>query len=333
MSIINDRFGLDLEESTLRKFYHRSLVKYGVSSYQYVQAMNEQSFQTVRMFAVKLAKMINEPDLNIVYFDEAGFNLWLRHRKTWGLQGRPVKMVLNKIRGKGVTVFGAIGVHMPKPLFVMERTTNAHNFMRFLKRLRRMFADDGRPIHMVLDNHRAHHTLQAKAYAVKKDIVFHFMPSYSPELNAIEPLWSVLKRDFKRRMLDHRVDRVEEHFFRQILSQTLEAISPETQRRAARFNNRRFLLRCIEELLAEAPRPMEESKSDSNRDLNDVERRLMQSFVSASANELDQHGDSESHEDELSSIAGSDSPFSSDDDAPGVNNMSALNSSKAERNA
>ena len=40
------------------------------------------------------------------------------------------------------------------------------------------------------------------------------MPPYSPELNAIEPLWSVLKRDFKKRMLDHRVYRVEEHFFR-----------------------------------------------------------------------------------------------------------------------
>ena len=91
-----------------------------------------------------------------------------------------------------------------------------------------MFADDERPIHLVLDNHRAHHTLQAKAYAVKKNIQFHFMPPYSPELNALEPLWSVLKRDFKQRMLDHRAYRVEEHFFRQILGETLEAVTAET---------------------------------------------------------------------------------------------------------
>jgi transposase len=187
--------------------------------------MNENSFHKVRLFAVRLARMISQPDLNLVYFDEAGFNLWMRHRKTWGTRDHPVKMVLNKLRGKGVTVFGAIGVHMPKPLFIIERTTNSHNFIRFLRRLRKMFADDERTIHMVLDNHRAHHTLQAKAYAVKKNIEMHFLPPYSPELNAIEPLWSVLKRNFKQRMLDQRVHRVEEHFFRQILSQTLEAIS------------------------------------------------------------------------------------------------------------
>ena len=63
--------------------------------------MNEACFHRVRMFAVKLARMIEQPALNLVYFDEASFNLWMRHRKTWGLQGCPVKMVLNKVRGKG----------------------------------------------------------------------------------------------------------------------------------------------------------------------------------------------------------------------------------------
>ena len=210
-------FGVRLAKQSLQAFYWKHHVKYGVSSYQYVQAMNENSFHQVRMFAVKLAKMIAEGDFNMVYFDEASFNLWMRHRRTWGMQGRPVKMLLNKIRGKGVTVFGAIGSLMPKPLFVMERTTNSHNFMRFLRRLRKLFEHDDRTIHLILDNHRGHHTLEAKAYAVKKKIALHFMPPYSPELNAIEPLWSVLKRDFKSRMLDHRVDRVEEPFFRQIL--------------------------------------------------------------------------------------------------------------------
>ena len=177
------------------------------------------------MFAVKLAKMIAEDEFNMVYFDEASFNLWLRHRKTWGMQGRPVKMVLNKVRGKGVTVFGAIGTHMPKALFTMERTTNSRNFINFLRRLRRLFKDDVRTIHLILDNHRGHHTLEAKKYATEKRIALHFMPPYSPELNAIEPLWSVLKRDFKSRMLEHRSFPVEEHFFRKLLWESLESIT------------------------------------------------------------------------------------------------------------
>jgi len=246
-------------------------------------------------------------------------------------------MLLNKVRGKGVTVFGAVGSLMPKPLFIMERTTNSHNFMRFLRRLRKLFEQDDRTIHLILDNHRGHHTLEAKAYAVKKKIALHFMPPYSPELNAIEPLWSVLKRDFKSRMLEHRVDRVEEPFFRQILWETLQAITPEQGQHAARFNNRKFLLRCIEELLEkQPPHSVEESKSEAVPEIGEEDRRLLQSFISASANELQHISDAESSEDDLSSIErGRESPFSSgDDDIPPIDNSnnSILNSENAERN-
>lgn len=206
---IQKKFNVRVGVATLQDFYRKHSVKYGVSSYQYVQAMNEKSFHAVRMFAVKLAKMIAQPNLNMVYFDEASFNLWMRHRKTWGHQGCPVKMVLNKVRGKGITVFGAIGTQMPKALFCMESTTNQEYFRRFLRRLRKLFEHDERTIHVILDNHRAHHTNLIRDYAKKKNIELHFMPPYSPELNAIEPLWSVLKRDFKTRMLENRVFKVE----------------------------------------------------------------------------------------------------------------------------
>ena len=86
------------------------------------------------------------------------------------------------------------------------------------------------------------------------------MPPYSPELNAIEPLWSVLKRDFKSRMLEHRVYKVEQSDFRRILWDTLESITVEQQKHAARHNNRKFLLRCIDELLGKPQEDAEESK-------------------------------------------------------------------------
>ena len=53
----------------------------------------------------------------------------------------------------------------------------------------------------------------------------------------------------------------------------------------------------------------------------------MQSFISASANELDQHDDSESLEDEILNINPGDSPSSSDDDDANANipsNMSGM---------
>ena len=89
-------------------------------------------------------------------------------------------------------------------------------------------------------------------------------------------------------------------------------------------------MRCIEEVLAKEQHPVEESKSDVNED----ERRLLESFVIASANDIGEIDDSDLEEDEMSSIQGAESPVSSDDDLPRNfnNNISALNSEHAERN-
>ena len=81
---------------------------------------------------------------------------------------------------------------------------------------------------------------------------------------------------------------------------------------------------------------VEESKSEAVPELQEDEVRLLQSFISASANELQHISDGESPEEELSSIQrGGDSPFSSGDDDISRNennNNSVLNSENAQRN-
>ncbi len=47
---------------------------------------------------------------NIVFIDETSVNMWMRIRMTYSTREEPVKLPLNKIRGQGVTIFGAIGV-------------------------------------------------------------------------------------------------------------------------------------------------------------------------------------------------------------------------------
>jgi transposase len=137
-----------------------------------------------------------------VYFDEASFNLWLRNRKTWTPVDEPIRYPLTKCRGKGVTVMGAISQHLKKPLFTLETSTNSVAFMAFLKKLRGLFKlSRSIRVTIVLDNHKAHHNLQVKELAEGLNFELMFMPPYSPEFNCIEALWSVLKRDFKQRVL------------------------------------------------------------------------------------------------------------------------------------
>jgi len=53
-----------------------------------------------------------------------------------------------------------------------------------------------------------------------------FMPPYSPEFNCIEALWSVIKRDFKKRVLDLRQVTIGDDLFRQLLQDSVNAIKP-----------------------------------------------------------------------------------------------------------
>jgi hypothetical protein len=72
--------------------------------------------------------------------------------------------------------------------------------MKFLQLLR-----DAEPtntkIFLVADNHRAHHKLEVVEIANRLNIEFVFLPAGTPEMNSIEALWSVIKRDFKSRLI------------------------------------------------------------------------------------------------------------------------------------
>ena len=75
------------------------------------------------------------------------------------------------------------------------------------------------------------------------------MPPYTPELNSIESLWSVVKRDFKRRMYDNKEVNVSQVQFTKVLQESLDAITPAVQQKAARFNNRKYLHRMLQRLV------------------------------------------------------------------------------------
>ena len=69
----------------------------------------------------------------------------------------------------------------------------------------------------MLDNAKAHTNKESKLLAEELNIELLFMPPYTPEFNCIEALWSVLKRDFKRRVLEEVAVSVSDQRFREHL--------------------------------------------------------------------------------------------------------------------
>ena len=90
--------------------------------YQFSQARKVPLADT-QSFVVDLARRVEQDQL-IVYFDETSCNMWMRKRMTWCTRDRPVRMILNPNRGKGVTVMGAIGHRLPFGVFGLAKTTN-----------------------------------------------------------------------------------------------------------------------------------------------------------------------------------------------------------------
>jgi putative transposase len=79
---------------------------------------------------------------------------------------------------------------------------------------------------IVLDNAKAHHTQEVKKIAKKLNFELMFMPPYSPEFNCIEALWSVIKRDFKKRVIERKQVSIPDELFRELLLESLDAITP-----------------------------------------------------------------------------------------------------------
>ena len=249
--------GVRVSWQVLRNFYRKNGVRYLFGNYAYQQSLAVKR-STILDFALELAQMIKE-NKAIVFFDESSFNMWMRPRKTWHNPEEPVTIMINKDRGHNVTVYGAIGEKLARPVFMQGVSTRRDLVVEFLKKLR---AECGLPkltsIHLVLDNHRSHYTTEVTEVLQSNNIVPHFMPPYTPEFNSIEALWGWVKRDVKKRMAQSRLIKktLRQKEFEVLLQQCLDSITVEQQAHAARQNNREFMFRILGECIQREESPL-----------------------------------------------------------------------------
>ncbi len=97
---------------------------------------------------------------------------------------------------QGVNMISALANSGELRFSIFEGRFTAQVFIEFLDRLIRSIPD--RKIHLVCDNHTAHHAKLVKKWVAERAdrIELHFMPAHSPELNPDEQL----NQDVKRHM-------------------------------------------------------------------------------------------------------------------------------------
>ena len=99
----------------------------------------------------------------------------------------------------------------------------------------------------MLDRHASHKSQDTAKLAAELNFELLLMPPHTPELNSIEALWSVIKRDFKQRAESMNMVRMQQEEFEELLQSCLDDVTPRQQSEAAHRNNRHYLHQCIED--------------------------------------------------------------------------------------
>lgn len=130
----------------------------------------------------------------MVYQDEAVFQQAGTVIRTWALVGIGVKILSPPVR-QSIKVMGAVRIG-PNPQWHSRfvKVFNAETYIEFLNQLIGYYR--GTKVHLITDNAPYHKAPKVRDWLKGKEalIEFHFLPSYSPKLNAVEYVWRKTKR-------------------------------------------------------------------------------------------------------------------------------------------
>jgi transposase len=131
-------------------------------------------------------------DMVLLYTDETHIRSYQALRATWAEVGKQ-KQIPTYRHHASVTLFGAVNVLNGKVITQQALACNTESFLEFVKRILQTY--QGKYVLLVLDNARIHHAKQVQEFLREHEdqIMFFFLPPYSPQLNPIERLWKWLK--------------------------------------------------------------------------------------------------------------------------------------------
>lgn len=130
----------------------------------------------------------------LIFQDEVSFKLAGSIYRHWALKGIGCEVMSPPTRNS-LKVMGAVTTgDRPKFHFRFVNWFNSDSFLAFLNQLISRYK--GRKIHLIVDNARYHKSSKVKQWLKDKDhlIELHYLPPYSPELNAAESVWKETRR-------------------------------------------------------------------------------------------------------------------------------------------
>jgi putative transposase len=112
----------------------------------------------------------------------------------WSKKGKQPKICQPQRKKERRTIFGCVCPCSGELVTQVSKQGNMRNFFSFLLKVSRTFK--GKKVYMVLDNVRFHHAKRLVPILEKyrERIEFVFLPPYSPDLNPIERVWWLMRK-------------------------------------------------------------------------------------------------------------------------------------------
>ena len=135
---------------------------------------------------------MNDPDIQLWCEDEVHFQRHSSLIRMWAPKGQQPRVLSASTRQK-VGFFGALNLKTGCLLTKEASTFNAVTFGDFLSYL---FQHTEGKIHLILDNASWHKAVDLRDFFInnRDRLVRIFLPPYSPELNPIERVWRITRR-------------------------------------------------------------------------------------------------------------------------------------------
>jgi transposase len=194
-SVVKARFGVSYGLRQIRRILRSLHFSFQLPRRSPAKADPKKQEEWTERELPKIKKRVRSDGGVLMYEDEASFQQSGSLTHTWCVVGRGCEVMSFPTR-KSIKTFGAIRIDEdPQWHFRFEKDKfNSDSFIGLLNQLIRQYPD--RKIHLITDNARYHKGPKVRKWLEGKAnrIEFHFLPEYSPKLNATEYLWRKAKR-------------------------------------------------------------------------------------------------------------------------------------------
>lgn len=188
---ISKRIGKTISRSTLRRIARRFGLRWKRTRRSLKSKRDEDEFEKAKDELEELKEQHRVGDIDLYYFDEAGFSLVPPVRYGWQPIGETLE--IPSTRSKQLNVLGFLSLSNQLTSYIAECTVDTDVviacFDNFCETL------EG-PAIVVIDNASPHSSKKfesRKAEWEERGLILYFLPPYCPELNFIEMLWRMIK--------------------------------------------------------------------------------------------------------------------------------------------